>query len=300
MQDITLDQLQIAYTGTATDGGRMSMLALGGGLAGHALLVERVSLLLYGEQVTLQIEVDPSFEAGSLIIPVHIVHVVGDAVSRAETLFSGEGANAFAMLLALLGFLRIDAHSLYELFKRFKGRRIEKPEDLEKLRDLKLDLALELLMRIYNDAEVQKHLRRTIDPLHQEGIEAFQTRRNGIVFSTVTESDLRAADEAEVEDFTRDEEVDLDIEKSAWRRGLAWHFNDGMKRFDARIDDELFWKRIDQGEPFSGGDRLRVHLRTTARRTVKGALKIERRIPKVISVDHARGHQRGMFDQEVE
>lgn len=295
MQDITADTLQIAYTGPATDGGRMSMLTLGGGLAGHALLVERVGLLLYGEQVTLQTEVDPSFEAGSLIIPVYIV---SNTVHHAETLLSGQGAVAFGFLLALLGFFGIDARSLYELFKRFKGRQIEKPDDVERLRDLKLDLAIELLIRIYNDAEVQKHLRRTINPLHQEGIEEFQTRRNGLVLNRVTKSDLRAADEAELEDFSSDEEIELDIEKSAWRRDLAWHFNDGRTRFDAKIDDDLFWKRIDQGEPFSGGDRLRVHLRTTAKRTVKGLLKVERRIPKVISVDHARRGQRGIFDQD--
>ena len=56
-----------------------------------------------------------------------------------------------------------------------------------------------------------------------------------------------AADEAEIEDLTRDEEIELDIEKCAWRRSLSWHFSDGKKSFDARIEDQKFWKRIESG-----------------------------------------------------
>ena len=99
---------------------------------------------------------------------------------------------------------------------------------------------------------------------------------------------VQAADEAEIDRLTTDEEIDLAIEKAAWRRNLAWHFNDGRASFDAKIDDEQFWKRIEGGEPFADGDRLHVHLRTTARRTPNGVLKVERRIPTVLNVEHAR------------
>jgi hypothetical protein len=37
----------------------------------------------------------------------------------------------------------------------------------------------------------------------------------------VHKSDLEAADEAELEDLTKDEEITLDIQKAAWRRNLA-------------------------------------------------------------------------------
>jgi hypothetical protein len=69
---------------------------------------------------------------------------------------------------------------------------------------------------------------------------SFQTRRQGVVVATVSKADLQSADEAEIERLARDEEIDLGIEKAAWRRNLAWHFSDGRTSFDARIDDEGF------------------------------------------------------------
>jgi len=271
----------------------MPMLALSAGLRGQALLIQRVKELLYGDTITVKVEIDHEFEAGSLIIPVHIL---SDAISAAGQLLTGEATTALVNLITLLGFTGISGVTIYNLFRRLRGRRIERPEDIPK--DLKIDIRVELLVRIYNDAEVQVQLRKTIDPLHTDGIEEFHTRRQGMVIERVSKMDLRAADEAELEDLTKNEEIDLDIEKAAWRRNLAWHFNDGRTSFDARIDDEKFWKGIEQGEAFADGDRLRVHLQTTARRTHYGTLRVERRIPTVIDIEHFRRRQAKLFGDE--
>jgi hypothetical protein len=174
MQDLTADKLQIAYDGPALKQGRMSMEALGNGLRGHALLVERVSLLMYHDRYTFQVDVDPGFERGSILIPVHIL---SSALQQAGDLLAGRPVTAFANLLQLLGFFGVSATSLYKLFKRLKGRPIKRPEDLPPPEELKLDISIELLIQIYNDNEVQHHLRQTISPLRTEGIEEFQTRR---------------------------------------------------------------------------------------------------------------------------
>ncbi len=293
MQEVTADKLQIAYEGPALEGGRMAMLALGSSLRGQALLILRVKDILYGDRVAVRVEVDDKFESSSLIVPVHIFT---DAIKVAEDLLTGQGATALVNLMQILGFFGVSGFSIYTLFKRLKGRRIEKPEDIPK--DLKIDISVELLIRIYNDPEVQAQLRKTLEPLHQDGIEEFQTRRQGVVIERVSKKDLHDADEAELEDLTKDEEIELDIEKSAWRKNLAWHFSDGRTSFDAKIEDENFWNRIAQGEAFAGGDRLRVHLRTKARRTAFGTLKVERVIPTVIDVDHARHKQPKLFGDE--
>lgn len=269
----------------------MEMLPLGASLHGQALLIHRVKDLLYGERVSLRVEVDDKFQSSSLIVPVHILT---DPLTAAEHFLAGERATALANLLAILGFLGITAPSLYKLFKRLKGRKIEKPEDLPAT--LEINIPVELLVRIYNDAEVQTQLRKTLEPLRRDGIEEFQTRRQGVVIDRVSKADVDSADEAEIQDLTKDEEIELDIEKSAWRRNLAWHFSDGRTSFDARIEDENFWKRIDQGEAFAEGDRLRVHLRTIARRTALGALKVERVIPRVIDVEHVRSKQKRLLE----
>jgi hypothetical protein len=80
--------------------------------------------------------------------------------------------------------------------------------------------------------------------------------------------------------------------------GVAWHFRDKDVSFDAKIDDRKFWKRIDEGEAFAGGDRLRVHLQTTARRTPFGRVKVERVIPRVIDVTHIRNRQTKLFEDD--
>jgi hypothetical protein len=296
MQDITADKLQIAYDGPLLKQGRMPMDALGNGLRGHALMVRRVALLMYGERYNFQVEVDPSFESGSLLVPVHIL---SNAFQQVEILLAGKEATALANLLQILGFGGV--LSLYHMFKRLKGRRIASPEDLPPNDELTLDISIELLIKIYNDNEVQQHLRQTISPLRDEGVQEFQTRREGVVYTRIDKADLLAADEAEVSDLVGDEEIELGIEKAAWRRNLAWHLNDGQISFDARIDDAEFWKRVEQGEPFAVGDRMRVHLRTTARRKENGTLKIERRIPHVIEVEHAkRLRTLDMFENDEE
>jgi len=294
MQELTGDKLQIAYTGPALEEGRMPMLALGIGLRGQALLIQRVKDILYGDKAAIRVEIDPSFEAGSLIVPVHIL---SDAVTAGVHLLAGEVFTALANLLAVLGFGGVNVLTIYTLFKRLKGRPIEKTTDVPQ--DLKIDMPIELLIKIYNDPEVQIQLRKTVDPLHSDGIEAFQTRRDGHVIETVGKHDLQVADLAEIESLTKDEEIDLGIEKAAWRRNLAWHLNDGTTSFDAKIEDESFWKRVEAGEPFADGDRLRVHLRTVARRRHNGILKLERTIPTVIGVEHARRiKQSSLFESD--
>lgn len=289
MQESTDDRLQIAYTGPTLRDGRMPMLSLAAGLRGQALLIHRVSRLLYGETVRIEVEVDPSFEGGSLIIPIHIF---SRALGAAEHLLTGEGFTALANLLSLVGFMGIGIPSLYTFFKRLRGRPAKRLNDFP--RELVLPIAAEKFIQIYNDREVQVYLRITLEPLHRNGIEEFQTRRAGEIIETISKVDLQLADEAELEDLTSNEEVDLAIEKAAWRRDLAWHFSDGQTSFDAQIDDITFWELVEGGESFANGDRLRVHLRTTARRTLNGTLKIEKRIPMVITVEHAR-HQLRLF-----
>ncbi len=271
----------------------MPMDQLAAGLKGQALLIQRVKDILYGESVNIQVEVDPEFEAGSLVIPVHIVW---DGINTAERLLSGTGATALANLMQILGFFGISCVSVYQVFKKRKGRKIENPEDIPK--NLNIHLSVEVFVQVYNDHEVQTQLRNTLDPLRQTGIDEFQTRRQGAIIESINKADVQAADEAELQDVTRDEEVELAIEKAAWRRSLAWHFSNGQTSFDAKIEDDSFWQDIQRGEAFSAGDRLRVHLRTTAHRARDGTLKIQRIIPKVLDVEHARHKQPNLFENE--
>jgi hypothetical protein len=241
MLEITTEKLQIAYEGQSLRQGRMPMGALGAGLRGQALLIQRVSHLVLGDTAETVVQVDPDFESGSLIVPVHIL---SDFIQTAEHVLTGPAVTAVDNLITLLGFAGISGASLYAIFRRLKGRRINHPDDIPREITLNLNLTIEHVVQVYNDTEVQTQMRKTVEPLHEPGIEQFQTRRQGLVMETISKSDVQAIDDAELEDFTKDEEVDLGIEKTAWRRDLAWHFSDGSRSFDARIEDVDFWKGI--------------------------------------------------------
>ena len=260
----------------------MSMLSLASGLRGQALLIQRVGFLYFDKKATFDVEVDSSFERSSLVAPVHIV---SEALRSTEQILVSPPVSAVANLLSLLGFFRVSGASLYALFKRLKGRPVRQPSDLP--RELLSNIPTEVLIAIYNDKEVQAQIRKTLEPLRIAGVVEFQTRNNGQIIERVAKSDLQAADESDLQDIIGDEEVDLGIEKAAWRRDLDWHFTDGTKSFDASIDDKNFWDTVAKGEAFAVGDRMRVHLQTTARRTRNGILKVQRRIPTVFSVEHA-------------
>jgi hypothetical protein len=127
MLEITAERLQIAYDGPALRQGRMPMDALGVGLRGQALLVQRVSQLVLGETVETRVQVDPDFESGSLIVPVHIL---SDFAHSAEQLLTGQAVTAIVNLITLLGFTGVSGASLYAIFKRLNGRRIRNADDL--------------------------------------------------------------------------------------------------------------------------------------------------------------------------
>jgi len=129
MQEITLDKLQIAYEGPTLQEGKIPMLALAEGLRGQALLIDRAKNLLYGESITIRVEVNDEFETGSFIIPVHILF---ESVKPIEDFLTSPGFTAITNLLGVLGFSIAIPITLYDLFKRLKGRKIEKVEDLPK------------------------------------------------------------------------------------------------------------------------------------------------------------------------
>jgi hypothetical protein len=188
------------------------------------------------------------------------------------------------------------AITLFKLFKRKKGRPLTDEDDLKEILKALKDIEMLLLIKIYNDQEVQNALRKILRPLLVEGIVEFQTRHGEVIVDSVTKSDLMAADEAEESELIEIEEVVLDIEKAALVPHLAWHFSDEGRSFDARIEDPALWHRVAGGERFGFGDKMRVELRTAFQRDVTGRLTVERWIPKVIEVEHISPSQRPLWD----
>jgi hypothetical protein len=294
----SIKEISVHYVGPSVDDGRIDLFVLSDGLRGLGRLTNRVSYLMFGSEFDHKIELDGSIRSGSIIIPVHIIP---DIIEQAETLLSSKGAQALATLMSILGWGIVSASlSLYKLFKRKRGRPITEDDDLARLLEGLGDIERLLIVKIYNDLEVQAAIRAALRPLRVDGINEFQTRRRNIVIDSVTSGDLKTADEAEVDMIPEVEEKILDIEKAALLPHLAWHFADNGKSYDAKIHDVDLWARIAEGERFGLGDRMRVELHTSSSRDATGRLTVERVIPKVIDVEHSTQHHRTLWSGGIE
>jgi hypothetical protein len=289
-------EFSVHYVGPAVENGRGDLLVLADGLRGIGRLTSRVSYLMFGSDADYRAELDGNFGRGSIVVPLHFVT---DAVQAAENFLLSKEVQALANLVTLLGFgFGPMVLSLFALFKKKKGRPITDEDDLNRLFERLADIERLLLIKIYNDQEVQLALRATLRPLRTEGIIEFQTRRRNVIIETVSKADLKAADDAEESAIQEVEEKVLDIEKAALVPHLSWHFSDEGSAFDARIQDPALWERVAKGERFGYGDRMRVELRTTFHRDSRGRLNLERTIPKVIDVEHATQPQPQLFPDE--
>jgi hypothetical protein len=280
------DSLEIAFIGPSIEDGRIDLSALSESLYGLSNLVRRTGYLLFDHEADFSARLDQPIERGSLVVPIEVVK---HGISAAEDfLLHNEHIQALATLCTILGMgVVAPAVSLLRLFRTRAGRKITSDDLSLLLSQMDMDVRLELLVRIYNDSDIQAAIRGMLRPLRERGIEQFQTRRRGRVIETVSKEELFAADAAEMESIVREEERTLDITKAALLPDLAWRFSDGAESFDAKILDPQLWDQVERGERYGHGDKMHVILNTTAKRDQTGRLRRERTIPRVFSVTHA-------------
>jgi hypothetical protein len=282
---------ELVFVGPKVEYGRIDLRLLSESLGGFAALTERSSSILYGQTFEHTAELSSPLRAGSVVVPIeivpHAVQVAAQTLEATKSLLLSPEVQALTNLCTLLGVGTISiAAGLFRMFKVKKGRLIDLRTDSPLLQKIDINIEVNRYVRLYNDGDIRSSLRRTLRPLREDGIDEFQTRRNGVIVERVTKSDLLAADEAEMSDIMGEEERWLDIQKVALVRHLAWHFAGDGATFDAKIEDEKFWKRIENGERFGSGDRLQVRLRTSASRDRNGRLHVEYLITEVLDVGH--------------
>lgn len=120
-----------------------------------------------------------------------------------------------------------------------------------------------------------------VEVLSDDKLVAEANRNDANSFVPVDTGDVLTENVAEV--FLTIRKVDLE--------GVArWEFSDGRNHFPAKVEDEDFLAKVHSGdERFGNGDSLNVRLRSTQKR-VKGRLKAEYTIEKVL--DHNTGQIR--------
>jgi hypothetical protein len=293
LSDDVPGRLSIAYVGRALEQGRIDAAVLADGLKGTARFVNRVAELHLGTPSEFRLDVEGEPRSGSIEIFLRFSHPL---ISAVDWVGDSKFLTGLAVIMTLTGFSAKDfGKSLISMFKRLRGRPIADDTDLADLLPSDTPIEKAELIRIYNDPEVQAAIRAAIRPLRKEGIETLETRINRRPIETISKSDVRAADQAEMEAITETEEKVLDVEKASFVPHLAWHLSDRGKPFDAKIEDPVLWDHVASGDRFGFGDRLHVTLHTEAERELSGRLRITRTVTKVHLIERANGTQMPLF-----
>jgi hypothetical protein len=153
--------------------------------------------------------------------------------------------------------------------------------------------------KLVESSDFRRAARELAAPLGNEGIATLDlTRSSGRRESvSVGRGDLRAFELVEdgdrlVSDSTR--EVTLRLLNVAFNEGHKWRVHDGLQSFYVTLEDLAFLQRVEANvEVFSRDDRLRCEMRERQWRSASGALRIDRRITKVL--EHERGGQQGVL-----
>src|SRR5271165_4865204 len=94
--------ISVHYIGPSVEDGRIDLFVLSDGLRGLGRLTNRVSYLMFGSEYEHKIQLDESFQSGSVVIPLHIFASV---VQQAEAVLNSKGGQALSSLMTMLGFV---------------------------------------------------------------------------------------------------------------------------------------------------------------------------------------------------
>lgn len=280
---IVSEKLEIMYDGPALSDGTMDLDVLAPALLAIGNLFQASNKILYHKRQPLKVSIRAEMKKGSF-------HVILDIASQTYTFFSDP---VVLNIMATIGFAStvsgINIVTLFQFVKWLKGRPYKvkaEGDDLEVTTNDNDKLIIsQNVYLLYQNSEVLSHLNSIVKPLRQEGITDFSAHHASSEPITVSK--------AEAISFSFDEEIGspnivkitLDIITLSFDSTYAWRFHDGENTITARIEDRIFWDKIDNHEiQINKGDKAIVDMQTRQFRTPTGKLKKENLIIKIHDV----------------
>jgi hypothetical protein len=273
-----MNTARLTYDGPALAAHTMDVRQLAPALLAFGDLSEEAARVLWGEQVSVKVEVRASFRTGSFGIDLSV------ATNLAQQLMDwlrGETATALVNGASLIGAIG----GLMGALKRLKGRR---PRSVETTPDGKRRLVCEdgealiveehtvLLLR---SLRVREHLWQVVAPVEREGIDTVALGTDERIDVVVTREEAAwfvppAADETVVHEDERT--MAFSIVSLSFKEGNKWRLSDGNVTVFVEVADQDFLSRVDRNlVRFAKGDLLIGRTRITQRLLPDGNLRTD-------------------------
>jgi len=273
-----MSDVRLTYDGPALAAHTMDVRQLAPALLAFGDLAEEAARTLWGEQVSVKVEVRASFRTGSFGIDLSV------ATNLAQQLMGwlrGETATALVNGITLIGAIG----GLMGALKWFQGRR---PRSVEMTPDGKRRLVCddgealiveEHTVLLLRSLRVREHLWQVVAPVEREGIDTVALGTDERIDVVVTREEAPwfvppAAEETVVHED--ESTMAFSIVSLSFKEGNKWRLSDGNVTVFVEVADQDFLSRVDRNlVRFAKGDLLIGRTRITQRLLPDGNLRTD-------------------------
>ena len=260
--------LTVSYHGPAVDKGTMDVQDVGPALLALGTLFNEANSELNHEALNINVHITATSASSFKIV----LSVIQSALEKLADLFTSTDGNVTpAGIMAVV----FGARGLAWLIKQIRGRKIEKVEKIPNTNRFKMTITEdkteieidEPVMKLFKNKGIRQAINQIVNPVAKEGIDRLQvTSADADVNESVTKGDLNSFRRIQLPAQlirTDTREMDLEIVSPTFKDNNKWRLSDGETTYSVSIEDRSFLTRIDEGEPFAKGDRLRGHIHIT-------------------------------------
>lgn len=301
---VQTETIRIAYDGPALANGAMDIKDLAPALLAFADLVKRANTVIGNKRPIDILLTADDIHKGSFDISMQLVYSTLEQAKLFTGFMEESGLNA---LIEVLGFgssiISGGVYGVFQLIKALKNRKVSNVQQdantgvtMITLSDGTQIKTTAQTLNVFVDHEVRKNIESVIRPLRKSGIDSFEFRKpykiedKNALFSIQKDEieyfDSPKLETVEVPDNITEQELIVRIVSVVFEKNQKWRFSDGESSFWAKIDDEEFWSRVQEGNlAFRDGDQLKVKIQSVQKIT-NNNLTTEKVIVKVIDAIH--------------
>lgn len=281
----------LIFNGSAVDNGEIDVKDLAPALMALGELIQAANAEINGERARIAVKLQAT-KKGSFEVNMALVQSISEQATLLIDSLAGhkDGLAAAKDLADIIFQVGATAGGFFGLIKWLRNR---KPDRVEtKGGDTHIHIGdthfvtNSHAVALAENLEVREQAKNFVAVLLKEGIDEISTRRPGKEKLTIKKNEAHYFDLPQIEEETLEDverEMFLQIDSLSFREGNKWRMTDGGEPFYAVLEDVDFLNRIAKGEvSFSKNDYLHCLVHECQIRTVKGQLKKERKIIRVI------------------